>query len=324
MTKIAFLMDPIETVAIKKDSTLAMIRAAQLRGMDVYYCRQEDLMISQARVCAYLRPLSLAEHFAAALDPACVNDGADSWFTLGSAELTPLSNMDIVMMRKDPPFDMEYIYTTYLLERAESEGVRVVNRPGSLRDCNEKLFATAFPECCPPLVVSRRLDVLKNFHAEHKNVVFKKLDGMGGASIFRIMESDPNLSVVLETLTDGGREQIMGQVYLPEIVHGDKRILIVNGEPVPYALARIPSAGETRGNLAAGGRGEGRPLSDRDRWIAEQIGPELVRRGLNFVGIDVIGDYLTEINVTCPTCIRELDTQFGLDIAGGLMDSLAS
>ena len=324
MTKIAFLMDPIETVAIKKDSTLAIIRAAQLRGMDIYYCRQEDLMISQTRVYAYLRPLSLAECFAEALDPACVNDGADSWFSLGSAELTPLSNMDIFMMRKDPPFDMEYIYTTYLLERAEAEGVMVINRPASLRDCNEKLFATAFPQCCPPLVVSRRMDVLKAFHAEHKSAVFKKLDGMGGASIFRVMESDPNLSVVLETLTNSGREQIMGQIYLPEIVDGDKRILIVNGEPVPYALARIPSAGETRGNLAAGGRGEGRPLTDRDRWIAQQVGPELVKRGLNFVGIDVIGDYLTEINVTCPTCIRELDAQFGLDIAGDLIDCLVS
>ena len=264
MTKIAFLMDPIETVAIKKDSTLAMIRAAQVRGMDVYYCRQEDLVISDNRVCAYLSRLALVSHFAEALDPASVNNGEDSWFTLASEELMPLSTMDIVMMRKDPPFDMEYIYTTYLLERAESEGVRVVNRPGSLRDCNEKLFATAFPECCPPLVVSRRLDVLKKFHAEHKNVVFKKLDGMGGASIFRIMESDPNLSVVLETLTDGGREQIMGQVYLPEIVDGDKRILIVNGEPVPFALARIPSAGETRGNLAAGGRGAFRRLGNAD------------------------------------------------------------
>jgi glutathione synthase len=324
MTKIAFLMDPIETVAIKKDSTLAMIRAAQIRGMEPYYCRQEDLVIAEQRVCAYLRPLSLVERFAKALDPASVNNGDDPWFTLGSAELMPLSHMDIVMMRKDPPFDMEYIYTTYLLERAETEGVRVVNRPGSLRDCNEKLFATAFPQCCPPLVVSRRMDVLKAFHAEHKNVVFKKLDGMGGASIFRVMESDPNLSVVLETLTNSGREQIMGQVYLPEIIDGDKRILIVNGEPVPYALARIPSAGETRGNLAAGGRGEGRPLTDRDRWIAKQVGPELVKRGLNFVGIDVIGDYLTEINVTCPTCIRELDAQFGLDIAGDLMDSLVS
>lgn len=322
MTKIAFLMDPIESVAIKKDSTIAMVRAAQLRGLEVYYCRQEDLMISKTLVCAYLSRLSLVDHFAAALDPATVGGGTEPWFTLQPPALMPLSDMDIVMMRKDPPFDMEYIYTTYLLERVGAEGTKVVNRPSSLRDCNEKLFATLFPQCCPPLIVSRRMDALKAFHAEHKNVVFKKLDGMGGASIFRVMESDPNLSVVLETLTNAGNEQIMGQVYLPEIVDGDKRILIVNGKPVPYALARIPSAGETRGNLAAGGRGEGRPLTDRDKWIAAEIGPELVARGLNFVGIDVIGDYLTEINVTCPTCIRELDSQFGLDIAGDLIESL--
>ena len=321
MTKIAFLMDPIESVAVKKDSTLAMIRAAQLRGLEIYYCRQEDLLISQTRVCAHLTRLTLADDFAAHLDPAAISS-TKPWYSLGASEMLPLSAMDIVMMRKDPPFDMEYIYTTYLLERAESDGVKVVNKPGSLRDCNEKLFATQFPQCCPPLVVSRRMDILKAFHKEHKNVVFKKLDGMGGASIFRVMENDPNLSVVLETLTNGGQEQIMGQVYLPEIVDGDKRILLVNGEPVPYALARIPSAGETRGNLAAGGRGEGRPLTDRDRWIAEQVGPELVKRGLNFVGIDVIGDYLTEINVTCPTCIRELDSQFDLDIAGDLIESV--
>jgi len=191
-----------------------------------------------------------------------------------------------------------------------------------LRDCNEKFFATAFPQCGPELVVSRRHDILKAFHAQHKNVVFKKLDGMGGASIFRVMQDDPNLSVVLETLTDHGQHQIMGQIYLPEIVDGDKRILLIDGEPVPYALARIPSAGETRGNLAAGGRGEGRELTERDRWIAEQVGPELKRRGLTFVGIDVIGDYLTEINVTCPTCIRELDAQFSLDIAGNLIETV--
>ena len=279
-------------------------------------------MIYKTLVCAYLSRLSLVDHFASALDPATVGGGTEPWFTLQPAALMPLSDMDIVMMRKDPPFDMEYIYTTYLLERVEAEGTKVVNRPGSLRDCNEKLFATLFPQCCPPLIVSRRMDALKAFHAEHKNVVFKKLDGMGGASIFRVMESDPNLSVVLETLTNAGNEQIMGQVYLPEIIDGDKRILIVNGKTVPYALARIPSAGETRGNLAAGGRGEGRPLTDRDKWIAAEIGPELVARGLNFVGIDVIGDYLTEINVTCPTCIRELDSQFGLDIAGDLIESL--
>jgi glutathione synthase len=322
MTKIAFLMDPIESLAIKKDSTLAMIRAAQLRGLEVFYLRQEDLMISESRVQASLRSLTLNDAFVEKLDPETVDHGASPWYELGEPQQQPLADMDIVMMRKDPPFDMEYIYTTYLLEMAENEGVRVVNRPGALRDCNEKLFATTFPQCCPPLIVSRRMDVLKRFHLEHKNVVFKKLDGMGGASIFRVMESDPNLSVVLETLTNSGKEQIMGQVYLPEIVDGDKRILIVNGEPVPYALARIPSAGETRGNLAAGGRGEGRPLTDRDRWIAEQVGPELKKRGLNFVGIDVIGDYLTEINVTCPTCIRELDSQFSLGHRRGL-DGLA-
>jgi glutathione synthase len=232
--------------------------------------------------------------------------------------------MDVIMMRKDPPFNMEYVYATYFLERAEEAGVLVVNKPASLRDCNEKFFATAFADVCPPLVISRREDVLRAFQREHKNVVFKPLDGMGGASVFRIMEGDANLGVVLETLTDFGKQQTMGQLYLPEIVDGDKRILLVNGEAIPYALARVPLAGEARGNLAAGGTGEGRPLTARDREIAERIGPELKKRGLLFVGIDVIGDYLTEVNVTCPTCIRELDAQFSLDIAGMLMDEITS
>ena len=318
MPKIAFLMDPIETVSVKKDSTLAMIAAAQQRGLEIFYLQQDGLVLSAGVVTALTRSLRLRDDFCATLDP---NTAGDDWYALGDEQTVALAEMDIVMMRKDPPFDMEYIYTTYLLERAETEGVMVVNRPSALRDCNEKLFATLFPQCCPELIVSRRMDQLKAFHKQHANVVFKKLDGMGGASIFRVMEQDPNLSVVLETLTNSGREQIMGQVYLPEIVDGDKRILLINGEPVPYALARIPSAGETRGNLAAGGRGEGRPLTDRDQWIAQQIGPELKRRGLMFVGIDVIGDYLTEINVTCPTCIRELNEQFGLDIAGDLIDT---
>ena len=318
MPKIAFLMDPIETVSVKKDSTLAMIAAAQQRGLEIFYLQQDGLVLSAGVVTALTRSLRLRDDFYATLDP---NTAGDDWYALGDEQAVALAEMDIVMMRKDPPFDMEYIYTTYLLERAETEGVMVVNRPSALRDCNEKLFATLFPQCCPELIVSRRMDQLKAFHKQHANVVFKKLDGMGGASIFRVMEQDPNLSVVLETLTNSGREQIMGQVYLPEIVDGDKRILLINGEPVPYALARIPSAGETRGNLAAGGRGEGRPLTDRDQWIAQQIGPELKRRGLIFVGIDVIGDYLTEINVTCPTCIRELNEQFGLDIAGDLIDT---
>lgn len=318
MPKIAFLMDPIETVSVKKDSTLAMIAAAQQRGLEIFYLQQDGLVLSAGVVTALTRALRLREDFCTTLDP---RTAGDDWYALGDEQAVALAEMDIVMMRKDPPFDMEYIYTTYLLERAEAEGVMVVNRPSALRDCNEKLFATLFPQCCPELIVSRRMDQLKAFHKQHANVVFKKLDGMGGASIFRVMEQDPNLSVVLETLTNSGREQIMGQVYLPEIVDGDKRILLINGEPVPYALARIPSAGETRGNLAAGGRGEGRPLTDRDQWIAQQIGPELKRRGLMFVGIDVIGDYLTEINVTCPTCIRELNEQFDLDIAGDLIDT---
>ena len=319
MTKIAFVMDPLDTLALKKDSTLAMIRACQQRGLTTFYLRQEDLYWSNNVATGLAREISLRADFCETLDPAIAGD---DWYTLGSEVPQPLGNFDVIMMRKDPPFDMEFVYATYLLERAEEAGALVVNKPQSLRDCNEKFFATAFPQCGPSLVVSRRHDVLRAFHAEQKNVVFKKLDGMGGASIFRIMENDPNLSVVLETLTDGEQNQIMGQVYVPEIVDGDKRILLIDGEPIPYALARIPSAGETRGNLAAGGTGEGRPLTDRDRWIAEQVGPELKKRGLTFVGIDVIGDYLTEVNVTCPTCIRELDAQFSLDIAGTLIDTI--
>jgi len=319
MTKFAVVMDPLASLALKKDSTLAIIRACQLRNITVYYLCQEDIHLWNNEVCGMMSTLRLREDFCANLDPSIA--GTD-WFQLSAPSRVPLGEMDAIMMRKDPPFDMEYIYSTYLLERAEEQGTLVVNKPQSLRDCNEKFFATAFPQCGPPLVVSRRYDILKAFHAEHKNVVFKKLDGMGGASIFRIMENDPNLSVVLETLTEGGQHQIMGQVYLPEIKDGDKRVLLVDGEPVPYALARIPSAGETRGNLAAGGRGEGRELTARDRWIAEQVGPELKKRGLMFVGIDIIGDYLTEINVTCPTCIRELDTQFSLDIGGDLIDAV--
>lgn len=319
MPKIAFVMDPIESLNLKKDSTLAMIRACQQRNQEVFYLRQQDLSLWEGEVCGNFRSVTLREDFATDLDPSLA--GSD-WYTLGDEARMPLASMDVIMMRKDPPFDMEFIYTTYLLERAEEQGVLIVNKPQSLRDCNEKFFATAFPECGPELVVSRRHDILREFHAKHRNIVLKKLDGMGGASIFRIMEDDPNLSVVLETLTEGEQSQIMAQVYVPEISDGDKRILLIDGEPIPYALARIPSAGETRGNLAAGGTGEGRPLTERDQWIAAEVGPELKRRGLVFVGIDVIGDYLTEVNVTCPTCIRELDAQFSLDIAGKLMDTV--
>ncbi len=319
--RIGFVMDPLPSLSLKKDSTLAMIRAAQRRGWQSFFIGQGDLVLRQGNAHAFLHPLALTEPFAESLDPADV-DGR--YYELGEGVETPLNELDVIMMRKDPPFDMEYVYTTYFLERAEAEGVLVVNRPASLRDCNEKFYATAFPQCCPPLVVSRRADVLRAFHSTHGSVVFKRLDGMGGKSVFRIMEHDPNLGVVLETLTNGGSEQIMGQKFLPEIADGDKRILLIDGEPVPYALARIPMAGESRGNLAAGGKGVGRPLTERDRWIAAEVGPELKRRGLLFVGIDVIGDYLTEVNVTCPTCIRELDAQFSLDIGGMLMDVIAS
>lgn len=316
---ILFLMDPLSSLSLKKDSTLAMIRAAQLRGWSIFYCEQQDLLFKSGQALAISASLELTPDLLEALP-----DGpADRpWYSLGDVQEQPLAAFDIIMNRKDPPFDMEYIYTTYLLERAEQQGALVVNRPQSVRDCNEKFFATAFPECCPPLIVSRSMDQLIAFQKEHKNVVFKKLDGMGGKSVFRILDGDANLKVVLETLTSNGAEQIMGQLYLPEIADGDKRILLIDGEPVPYALARVPMVGEARGNLAAGGTGEGRELTERDRFIAAQVGPELKRRGLYFVGIDVIGDYLTEVNVTCPTCIRELDAQFSLDIAGTLLDSL--
>ncbi|MEM7219993.1 MAG: glutathione synthase [Pseudomonadota bacterium] len=321
MPHVAVLMDPLETLSLKKDSTLAMLRAAQLRGWEVSYLQQGDLYLEAGTVRGALRRVRLRDDFAATLDPAVAGE---DWYELADVTTSDFSDVDVVLMRKDPPFDMEYIYSTYLLERLERAGVHVLNRPQSLRDCNEKLFATEFPQCCPPLLVSRDMQRLRDFHAEHEDVIYKRLDGMGGMSIFRAQPGDPNLSVILETLTVRGSQQIMAQRYLPEIVDGDKRILLIDGEPVPYALARVPLAGESRGNLAAGGTGRGQPLSDRDRWITEQIGPELRRRGLLFVGIDVIGDYLTEINVTCPTCIRELDQQFGLDIAGKLFDRIDS
>ena len=320
--RIAFVMDPLDGLSLKKDSTLAMIRSAQQRNWQIYCLGLQDLLLHEGQAKALMSSLTLTEPFVRDLDSSTAVSGP--WYELGEQTLTPLEDLDIIMMRKDPPFDLEYIYATYFLERAEDQGVLVINRPQSLRDCNEKMFATRFVDVCPPLVVSRREDVLRDFQRTHKNVVFKPLDGMGGASIFRIMDGDPNIGVVLETLTEFGRQQIMGQKFIPEIVDGDKRILMIDGEPVPYALARVPLAGESRGNLAAGGTGEGRPLTERDRHIAATVGPELKRRGLLFVGIDVIGDFLTEVNVTCPTCIRELDAQFSLDIGGMLMDKIQS
>ncbi|QJQ13090.1 glutathione synthase [Pseudomonas putida] len=307
--RLGIVMDPIASISYKKDSSLAMLLAAQARGWSLFYMEQQDLYQGESKARARMRPLKV---FA---DPA-------HWFELGEEQDSPLAELDVILMRKDPPFDMEFVYSTYLLEQAENDGVLVVNRPQSLRDCNEKMFATLFPQCTTPTLVSRRPDIIREFAAKHVDVILKPLDGMGGTSIFRHRAGDPNLSVILETLTALGTQQIMAQAYLPAIKDGDKRILMIDGEPVDYCLARIPASGETRGNLAAGGRGEARPLTERDRWIAAQVGPTLREKGLLFVGLDVIGDYLTEINVTSPTCIREIDAAYNTDIGGKLMDAI--
>ena len=307
--RIGIIMDPISQIHYKKDSSLAMLLAAQQRNWQLSYMEPQDIYLQNGQAVGSMRPLDV---FA---DP-------EHWYELGEAQQQPLAELDVILMRKDPPFDNEFLYATHILEAAERDGVLVVNRPASLRDCNEKLFATRFPQCSPPNTVSRRADVLRAFISEHRDVILKPLDGMGGTMIFRVREDDPNISVIIEALTEHGQQQIMAQRYLPEIKDGDKRILMIDGDPVPYCLARIPQAGETRGNLAAGGRGEARPLSERDRWIAAEVAPELRRRGLLFVGLDVIGDYLTEINVTSPTCIREIDAAYDTDIGGQLMDCI--
>ncbi|MDH2432679.1 glutathione synthase [Pokkaliibacter sp. MBI-7] len=311
VVNVGVVMDPIQAINYKKDSSLAMLVAAQERGWQLHYMEQKDLYSRDGQSMAVMRPLKVA------YDP-------EHWYELGDVVHRPLSDMQVILMRKDPPFDNEFIYSTYLLEQAETQGTLVVNKPQSLRDCNEKVFATQFPQLTPPVLVSRRADLLRAFLGEHQDVIYKPLDGMGGSAIFRVRAGDPNLNVILETLTAFGKQQIMAQKFIPEISAGDKRILMIDGVPVDYCLARIPSQGETRGNLAAGGRGEGRPLSERDRYIAEQVGPVLREKGLLFVGLDVIGDYLTEINVTSPTCIRELDNQFGLNIGAQLMDAIAA
>ncbi|MDH3832403.1 MAG: glutathione synthase [Gammaproteobacteria bacterium] len=307
--QLAIVMDPIGSIKIHKDSSFAMLLAAQARGWTLLYTEQQNLFLRDGEAFAMTRSVE-------------VRDQAGDWFKLGEPQELRLGELDVILMRKDPPLDMEFIYTTHLLEQAEHAGALVVNRPSALRNCNEKLFAAQFPDCCAPNLVSRDPARLRSFLDEYGDIILKPLDGMGGASIFRIQADDPNISVILETLTALGQRTAMAQQFIPEISAGDKRILMVDGEPVPYALARIPAKGETRGNLAAGGRGEGTELSERDRWICSQVGPELRTRGLMFVGLDVIGDYLTEINVTSPTCIRELDRLYDLDIAGQLMDSI--
>jgi glutathione synthase len=306
---IGIVMDPISAINTKKDSSFAMLLAAQEKGWTLYYMEQQDLFLHQGIVSAEMKRFT-------------VQDNPDTWYQLEESETLPLSELDAVLMRKDPPFDMEYIYSTYLLEQAQQAGVLIVNNPQSLRDANEKLFTAWFPQCCPETLVTRKAQLIRDFHSQHGDIILKPLDGMGGASIFRIKQNDPNFSVIIETLTNHGKTSIMAQKFIPEITEGDKRILMINGEPVPYALARIPAKGETRGNLAAGGRAEGRPLSDNDKWICQQVGPKLREKGLLFVGLDVIGNYLTEINVTSPTCIRELNSQFNLSIASELMDCI--
>jgi glutathione synthase len=305
---IAVVMDPIESIQPYKDTSLALLLEAQRRGYRLHYVLPGSLAIHQHRSMAYLAELT-------------VFDDKYQYFKLGEGRLTALSEMAVILMRKDPPVDAQFIHDTQILSLAESEGVLVVNRPQSLRDWNEKLAALLFPQCIPDTLVSRSVTEFKEFIAKFGDVVVKPLDGMGGRSIFRIRHGESNANVILETLTEGGRLS-MAQRYLPEIRDGDKRILMIDGEPVPFALARIPQGTEFRGNLAAGGRGEGRPLTDRDRWIARQVGPWLKEHGLLFVGLDVIGDYLTEINVTSPTCARELDAQFGLNIAGMLFEAI--
>ena len=307
--KLGVVMDPISQINVKKDSSLAMMLEAQRRGYEIYYMEMSDLYLSQGRAHALTKTVK-------------VYDDAEKWYEFGEQQDIPLSDLDAVLMRKDPPFDTEFIYATYILERAECEGCLIVNKPQSLRDCNEKLFTAWFADLTPKTLVTRNASQIRQFVSEQKDTIIKPLDGMGGSSIFRIGENDPNIGVILETLTAHGSQYAMIQEYMPAITEGDKRILIVNGEPMPYCLARIPAQGETRGNLAAGGRGEARPLSASDRLIAETIAPELKKRGLYFVGLDVIGDKVTEINVTSPTCIREIEAAYPINISGKLMDAI--
>jgi len=307
--KLAVVMDPIKSINFKKDTTLAMLNAAQKKGWQLFYIEQDGLYLEDGKAMAIMQDLSVK------MDP-------QNFYTLGPQSRQSLATVDVILMRKDPPFNREFIYSTYILEQAEREGVLVVNKPQALRDFNEKVSATLFPQCCTPALVSRKKELLQDFYKAQKDVIFKPLDGMGGTGIFRIKPGDPNVSVIIETLTEYGKRQIMAQTFIPEITSGDKRILMIDGESVGVALARLPALNETRGNLAAGGTAKGVELSDRDRWICDQVGPTLKEHGLLFVGLDVIGDYLTEVNVTSPTCIRELDEIFNLDIAGDLMNCI--
>ena len=308
--RLVVVMDRISDIKPAKDTTLAMLLAAQARGWQLWYAEQGDLWLRDGVPMARLKPVE-------------VKDDSRHWYRLGESQIQGLAEFDVILMRKDPPFDMEYIYTTYILERAEQAGVLVVNRPQGLRDMNEKVYTAWFPQCCAPTLITRDMADMHAFLKEHLRIVCKPLYGMGGRSIFVVDRGDKNSNVIFETMTEYGTRYAIVQKYLPEIVDsGDSRILVIDGEPAPHALARIPSAEDNRGNLAAGARGVGRELNDRDRWLVSQIGPTLRQRGMLFVGLDVIGGYVTEINVTSPTGVRELDKQFGTQIAGLLMDAI--
>ncbi|MBT8437357.1 MAG: glutathione synthase [Gammaproteobacteria bacterium] len=307
--KLGIVMDPIETIKPWKDSSFAMLLEAQARGWQIFYFQQSDIFFDNGIAMGQFKTLKLY-------------DDNQHWFDYGDAGHCPLSELDVILMRKDPPFDLEYIYCTYMLEQAEESGVLVVNKPASLRDCNEKLFTRVFPECCVDTLVSRDAAILRGFIEQHRDIIIKPLDGMGGQSIFRVQAGDPNTNAIIEAVSKHGQSQTMVQRYIAEIREGDKRILLIDGVAIPYALARLPAAGENRGNIAAGASTRGQPLSERDQWLCEQIGAELRRRGLLFVGIDVIGDYITEINVTSPTCIRELDSDFDINISADLFECI--
>ncbi len=309
MIKLGIVMDPISEINIKKDSSFAMLQAAQARGYQLFYMEMKDLAMVNGVAMANMTPVT-------------VQDDPQNWYQFGETQDLPLADLDVILMRKDPPFDTEFVYATYMLERAEEQGTLIVNKPQSLRDANEKLFTAWFSEFTPDTLVTRDAARIRAFYQEKGDIILKPLDGMGGSSIFRVKAQDPNLGVIIETLTNHGQEYAMAQAFIPDITSGDKRILVVDGVPVPYSLARIPQNGETRGNLAAGGRGVAQPLSDSDWKIANAIGPELKKRGLIFVGLDVIGDKLTEINVTSPTCIREIQAAFDVNITGMLMDAI--
>ena len=307
--KLGILMDPIPHIHVRKDTSFAMLLEAQRRDYEVFYMEPKDIWLQDGICWGRMQDLT-------------VEDNVNHWFRFDEERTQPLVDLDLLLMRKDPPFDMQYVYLTYLLEQAEASGLPVINKPSSLRDANEKLFTAWFPQCCPKTLVSNRIDLLRDFVATEEKVVVKPLGAMGGESIFVLKAGDPNTNVILETMTQHEKQLVMVQRFIPEICKGDKRILLINGEPVQYGLTRIPSENDFRGNIASGARTEGCELTDRDHWICEQVAPTLIDKGLLFVGLDIIGDYLTEINVTSPTCVRELDAFFGLNIAADFFDTI--